>query len=148
MSAQAVARSGTETRGEVRLELPDISTRLKVSLASLPERDLVVGIATGGTVLASLAAYELGLPLKLMRLNYRAENNAPQRAEPELLEPFSLAGRRSVLLVDDVSVTGATFRVALLHLKGHSVSTLALKGQADRVLYPEVKRCVLLPWRD
>ncbi len=133
--------------GKVRLELPDISRRLKTALTDV-ECDLVVGIATGGTVLASLAAVQLGVPLKLMHLNYRARDNAPQREKPELLEPFELAERQRVLLVDDVSVTGATFRVALSHLTGHGVRTLALKGRADTVLYPEVTRCVLLPWRD
>ena len=134
--------------GRVRLEMADISKRLKAALADLAEFDLVVGVATGGTVLASLSAYELGLPLQLMRLNYRAEDGTPRRKGPELLEPFLLAGRRRILLVDDVSVTGATFQAAFSHLKGHSARTLVLKGRADTVLYPEVTRCVLLPWRD
>ncbi len=133
---------------KVRLTLPDISRRLKAALLQLSECDLVVGVATGGTVLASLAAYELALPLKLIRINYRAEDNTPQRVEPTLLQPFELRGQPRVLLVDDVSVTGATFRVATALLGVREVTTLALKGRADSVLYPEVTRCVLLPWRD
>ncbi len=133
---------------KVRLTLPDISQRLKAALSQLPECELVVGIATGGTVLASLAAHELALPLKLIRINYRAEDNTPQRAKPTLLQPFELTGQPRILLVDDVSVTGATFRVAITLLEVYEVTTLVLKGRADSVLYPEVTRCVLLPWRD
>ena len=71
----------TPTQGaKVRLGLPDISRRLKTALSTLSEVDVVVGVATGGTVLASLAAVQLGLPLKLMHLNYRAQNNVPQRS--------------------------------------------------------------------
>ncbi|CAN5893499.1 hypothetical protein BH24DEI2_BH24DEI2_20960 [soil metagenome] len=132
---------------KVRLELPDIATRLKRT--RLPEVDAVVGIATGGTVLASLVAYELERPLKLIRLNYRAPDNTPQRPWPELLEPFELdATMRRVLLVDDVSVSGQTLRQAQRYLDGLDVTTLVFKGRADIVLYPEVSTCIELPWRD
>ena len=142
-------KSETKKDKGVRLELPDISLRLKEAVAPLASAfDVVVGIGSGGIVPASLVAFELGLPLKIMRLNYRAPDNSPQREKPELLEAFSLAGRQNVLLVDDVSVSGATFKVARVYLQGHAVRTFALKGRADVSLYPEVKSCILLPWRD
>ena len=132
---------------KVRLELPDIAARLK--RAPLPEVDIVVGIATGGTVLASLVAYQLERPLKLIHLNYRALDNTPQRSSPELLEPFELdATMRRVLLVDDVSVSGQTLQQARGHLDDRDVTTLVLKGRAEIVLYPEIRTCLELPWRD
>jgi hypoxanthine phosphoribosyltransferase len=50
-------------------------------------------------------------------------------------------------LVDDVSVTGSTMRKALDQLKGLNVKTLAMKGKADFVLFPEISDCVKWPWK-
>ena len=135
------------SRDGVTLTLPDIARRLK--RAELPEVDVVVGIATGGVVPASLVAYRLELPLRIMHLNFRAIDNSPQRPEPELLQPFGLEPAfQNVLLVDDVSVTGATFSAARRILEDRQVTTFALKGKADIVLYSEVASCIYLPWRD
>jgi hypoxanthine phosphoribosyltransferase len=51
-----------------------------------------------------------------------------------------------VLLVDDVSVSGATFKLARELLMGATIATLACKGKADFVLFPEVAACVNWPW--
>jgi hypothetical protein len=32
-------------------------------------------------------------------------------------------------------------------LKGYDVKTLAMKGKADYVLFPEIKDCVKWPWK-
>ena len=141
-------RANIEAGRSMRLELPDITKRLERALDGLPQLDVVVGVATGGTVLAGLAAHKLGLPLRLLHINYRAGDNAPQREAPEVLAGVTLRGRQRVLLVDDVSVTGATLRAATALLSAHEVTTLTLKGRADATLYPEVTRCILLPWRD
>ncbi len=128
------------------LDFQDLSRRIRA--LDLPDFDLVVGIATGGTVPASLVAFHLGLPLRLMSINFRAADNSPQRPEPELLDAFSLEGPASrILLVDDVSVTGSTFARAREQLQGHEVTTLAFKGKADHVLVPEVSSCVVWPWK-
>lgn len=134
-----------EGRGKVKLDFREIRARLE--RLELPEVDCVVGIATGGTVPASLLAYKLGLPLLLIYINYRAEDNTPQRPEPELLEPFKVSEDEHVLLVDDVSVTGKTFEAARALLPNCTVTTLALKGKADFVLFPEIKSCVHWPWK-
>ena len=133
--------------GAVWLELPDIARRLKA--AELPDADVVVGVATGGVVPASLVAYQLELPLHIMHLNFRAADNSPKRPRPELVQPFDLEPNfQNVLLVDDVSVSGATFLKAVGLLEGKNVTTFALKGKADIVLFPEVTSCIYLPWRD
>lgn len=131
---------------KVKLEFNTISARLRE--LKLPEVDAVVGIARGGIVPATMVAHQLGLPLVLLRLNYRDDDNKPRRAEPELLEPFLLnPALKRVLLVDDVSVSGATMNKAKGLLPGVTVTTLAFKGKADLVLFPEVRECVEWPWR-
>lgn len=131
---------------KIPLDFTEISSRLQA--AALPAVDLVVGIASGGIVPASLVAHQLGVPLSLISINFRDPTNKPQRSTPELLKPFSVqpAGQR-ILLVDDVSVTGATLVVARELLAGHNVTTLVLKGQGDVVVFPEVDACVDWPWK-
>ena len=140
------SRLKVENQTKVKLELPDIAAKIKK--LELPDFDVVVGIATGGIVPASLLAFHLNLPLEIIQINYRAENNKPQRPEPELLNDFELAGSRHILLVDDVSVTGQTFNKAKSYLGNHRVKTLALKGKANVILYENLPSCILLPWRD
>ncbi len=115
----------------------------------MPAVDLVLGIATGGTVPASLLAHQLGCELLIVHVNYRDESNAPRYPEPVLFtSPPLPEGRRRILLVDDVSVSGKTMAVAGALLSGHEVTTLVLKGKADYVLFPEVKTCVQWPWKE
>lgn len=130
----------------VRLEFHAISARLR--RMPLPEVDVVVGIARGGIVPAAMVAHQLGVPLVLLQINYRDDDNKPRWADPELLGPLSFnpVGKR-VLLVDDVSVTGATFSKAKEILFGANITTLACKGKADLVLFPEIRTCVDWPWR-
>lgn len=132
----------------VKVALDFLELRARLKRAALPEVDVVVGVATGGTVRASLVAYELGRPLRIVQLNYRAEDNTPQRSTPALLNPFELEPEfKRVLLVDDVSVTVKTLAAAKALLPGRVVTTLVMKGRADITLFPEVKSCVLWPWR-
>ena len=132
---------------EVALSFEEIAARLR--LLELPEVDVVYGIATGGIVPAALIAYQLGKPLELLSINFRREDNSPQRPTPALLRqaPTPQPGTR-VLLVDDVVVTGQTVRLALdTVLAGCQVTTLAMKGKADIVVFPEVGTCVAWPWK-
>lgn len=128
------------------LAFPTISRRLKELV--IPECDVVVGIGSGGTVPAALVAHQLGLPLALVTLNYRDERNVPRRPRPEVLAPPPpLAAGARVLLVDEVSVTGATLAAATALFAEHTVITLVLKGDADVVAFPEIEGCVAWPWK-
>jgi hypoxanthine phosphoribosyltransferase len=130
----------------VPLSFREISDRLKKT--ELPEIDLVIGIGSGGIVPASVVAFHLNAELMVMTLNYRDEQNNPRYDEPKLLQKpeGNLEGKR-ILLVDDVSVSGKTIQTALEQLEGLNVKTLAMKGKADYVLFPEIKDCVKWPWK-
>lgn len=130
---------------KVVLDLREIAARLKG--CTLPEVDRVVGIGSGGVVPAALAAYELSAPLSVITINYRAPDNTPRYLRPAILGPIEppVPGER-ILLVDDVSVSGATLDAARALLPGAIVTTLVMKGQADIVLFPEVVECVAWPW--
>ena len=113
-----------------------------------PEVDLVIGIATGGIVPASLTAHQLGCPLRLMQVSFRAADNTPLYPEPKVVswQPLQEQGLR-VLLVDEVSVSGKTLQCARSMLEGQHVLTFVLKGQADYVLFPKIETCVHWPWK-
>lgn len=128
------------------LSFPDIAQRVR--RAEIPEVDIVVGIATGGVVPASLIAFHNNLPLSVIHLNYRDEQNNPRYDEPQLQAAVPLTDeRRRILLVDDVSVSGKTLEKAKELLEGKEITTLVMKGKGDIVLFPEVKTCVNWPWK-
>ena len=131
---------------KVKLILPEIAERIKKT--QFPEVDLVVGIASGGVVPASLVAFHLNKPLEVMKINYRDEDNKPRYDVPKLLTDIDepVTGKR-ILLVDDVSVTGKTLKTAKDLFAGCEVTTFALKGQADISVFPEISACVDWPWR-
>lgn len=130
---------------KVALSFTDITRRLKA--AALPEVDLVVGIARGGIVPASLAAFHLDKPLQVMRVQYRDDANQPLCDAPCVLALPSLPDRRlRILLVDDVCVSGVTMQAARAALAGHEITTLVCKGQGDFVLFAEIRECVAWPW--
>ena len=130
----------------VPLSFIEISERLKQM--KLPETDVVIGIGTGGIVPASIVAFHLKAELQVMTLNYRDEKNNPRYESPVVLKKTlkDLEGKR-ILLVDDVSVTGKTMNTALEQLEGLNVKTVAMKGKAEFVLFPEIKECVKWPWK-
>ena len=131
----------------VPLSFKEISERLKQ--IDLPKIDLVIGIGSGGVAPATFVAFYLNAELEVMTLNYRDENNNPRYDEPKVLyQPLWNLEGKSILLVDDVSVSGKTMNAALGLLKGYNVKSLAMKGKADFVLFPEIKDCVKWPWKE
>jgi uncharacterized protein len=112
----------------------------------------VVAVLRGGRVPASLIAHHLGLPLHTIRLTFRDEANEPIGATARLLgqAPDLPDGDGTFLLVDDVSVSGATFAEAKRHLgSGRRIVTVVLKGSADIVLMPDLPSgCVRWPWNE
>ena len=133
-------------RDKVALDFVAISRRLKQLV--LPEVDGVVGIGSGGVVPAALIAYELERPLLILPINYRAPDNIPRHDAPVLLRDTAVPPEwQHVLLVDDVSVSGKTMAFAKKQMIGRTITTLAMKGRADYVLFPEIDVCVRWPWK-
>ncbi len=111
----------------------------------------VIAVLRGGRVPASLIAHHLGLPLYTIRMTFRDETNEPVSATARLLgqAPDLPDGDGTVLLVDDVSVSGATFAEAKRHLGSKNLVTVVLKGRADIVLMPDLPSgCVRWPWNE
>ncbi|NIP17276.1 MAG: hypothetical protein GWM87_03280 [Xanthomonadales bacterium] len=128
------------------LSMGEIARRLRA--ADYPAVDAVVGIQTGGRIPATLLSFHLGLPLYMLPINFRDEDNNPRFDEPRVLgacDDLPPDGCR-VLLVDDVSVSGKTMDMARQLLPGRDITTFVLKGQGDLVLFPEIKPCVNWPW--
>jgi hypoxanthine phosphoribosyltransferase len=113
----------------------------------LPQVDLVVGIARGGIVPASLVAYRLGCGLRVLPINYRDDENRPRHARPQVGDTVDIPdGVHSILLVDDVAVSGSTLEEARKMLEPYDVTTMVLKGRADIVVFPDIDTCVNWPW--
>lgn len=128
------------------IDFPELSRRLK--LAALPDVDVVVGIGTGGVVPAALVAHQIGQDLKVLTITFRDENNVDLYPEPQVVSAPDLpATQLRILLVDEVCVTGKTMEAAKKVLQGHHITTLVCKGKGDIVLFPEIKTCVLWPWK-
>lgn len=111
--------------------------------------DGVVGIASGGVVPAALVAQQLGVGLKLIAFNYRDGDNQPRFAVPKLLSAVPNLGTwRKILLVDDVYVSGQSWRAARALLPREvEVLPFVFKGQADFALIRDLPGCVQWPWK-
>ncbi|SMD45721.1 Predicted oxidoreductase [Aquiflexum balticum DSM 16537] len=129
------------------LSLKDIQQRL--DHYPIPKADLVIGIGRGGAIPAQMVAQKMGAKLLVIQVNYRDDENTPQREIPVFLEDLEVPIEKGskILLVDDVSVTGKTLQTVKEKLKGYVVTTLVFKGKADHVLFPEINTCVDWPWK-
>lgn len=130
------------------LTLEMISTRLRAW--RFPEKiDGVVGIASGGVVPAALVAHQLGTGMRVIALNYRDEKNEPLHAEPRLIGAApDLGAWRRVLLVDDVWVSGKSWRAARAFLPAAiEVLPFVMKGKTDFALIRDIDGCVMWPWK-
>ncbi len=109
--------------------------------------EMIVAIAQGGIIPAAFIQQEWGIPLTVVRINYRDRDNKPVSDDARLLETidFPYTGRR-ILLVDDVSRTGKTLARASAYLKGNTVKTFLVNGRADNSLF-ETDECLLMPWK-
>lgn len=130
----------------VELNFPTIIKKLKDF--KIPHIDLVVGIGSGGIVPACLVAYKANCDLRLIKINYRDEENRPQYPSPVILNETSIPeGVYEIMIVDDLSVSGKTLLSAKTLLKRYRVKSFVLVGKADYVLFPKISECVKWPWK-
>jgi len=116
---------------------------------NFPVIDFVIGIATGGIYPALMIAHQLEVDFDFLHIHYRDVENIPLYHVPRLLsKPLKKPDKsKRILLVDEVSVSGKTMDKALEILKGYNVTTFVLKGKGDLVLFPDVRTCVIWPWK-
>lgn len=130
---------------KIDLDFATISARIRE--LDFPKVDMVVGIANGGIVPASLIAFHLQKELEIVRFNYRDASNTPRYDTPQLLKDWKKnpSGKR-ILLVDDVSVSGKTLEAARKLFSESMVTTCVMKGKADICAFPAIETCVNWPW--
>ncbi len=124
--------------------------RQRLDTYPIPNADLVIGIGRGGAMPAKMVSEKIGTKLLVVAVNYRDDENNPQREMPVFLEDLIVPVEKGskILLVDDVSVTGKTLETVKEILKGYEVVTFVFKGKADHVLFPEINTCVDWPWKE
>ncbi len=110
------------------------------------EFDLIVAIANGGIIPAALINQQLKLPIELMKLSFRNEQQKPIYDSPKLLDEmhFDIIEKK-ILLVEDRVKTGATLNYAKQLLANAAlIKTFAVNGIADYSLFNE--SCFRFPW--
>ncbi len=108
--------------------------------------DMIVAIANGGLVPAGILNQRLQLEVKVLRINFKDDNQRPRYESPQLLQPidFDFKGKR-ILLVDDRIKSGSTIVLAKQLLsEAKLVKTFAVNGIADYALFNE--SCFRFPW--
>ncbi len=112
---------GAATRGANTFEMSwevfgELCRALALRVYREYDPDLVIGIATAGVIPAAVIADILQIDFYSMKITRRAEGREVQT--PVLLSnaPVQASGRR-VLLVDEITTSGDTMRIALAALR-------------------------------
>ena len=108
--------------------------------------DMIVAIANGGIIPATILNQRLNIDIQLLKINLRDPDQKPKYDRPKLVSPIDFEYKsKKILLVEDRIKTGATvqFAIDLLHDAGQ-IKTFAVNGKADYSLYNEP--CFRFPW--
>lgn len=91
----------------------ELCRALAVRVAQDYRPDLVIGLATAGVMPAATVATMLSTDFEAMKVT-RRERGERVRAQPAVLSPTPIAARgRRVLIVDEITTSGDTLRLAL-----------------------------------
>lgn len=133
-----------------RLSLDDLMERIISDLGE-DRYECVVAIARGGLLPGILCARYLNMPMETIPITFRSDDKTPLYSEPRILAsvPRESIDNKKILLVDDVSNSGATLERATESLKeSASITTLVISGRADISLYGEHRECIHWPWEE
>jgi uncharacterized protein len=130
-----------------KLTLKQITEKIKE--IDFPKFDLIIAIERDGIMPASLLKHFLNIPVKVIWLNYRDENNKPIKKEPILTKPLDkelkTIKNKNLLIVDTISKTGKTLNKAKEIFKDNKTKTFVINGKADYSLF-NFKECIEWPW--
>jgi len=109
--------------------------------------DFIVAIADGGIFPGAILSNKLQVPLEILKINFRDENQKPKYDSPKLLGKINFKYKnKKILIVDDVSNSGATLEKAKKCLtKASKIDTFVVNGSADYSLY--IEDCFKFPWK-
>lgn len=109
--------------------------------------DIIVAIANGGIIPATIINQRLQREIHLLKINLRDEFQQPKYDHPQLMAPINFDFKnKNILLVDDRIKTGASIELAKsLMAEAKLIKTFAVNGNADYALFNET--CFKFPWR-
>jgi uncharacterized protein len=115
--------------------------------------DLVIGIATAGVLPAATVAAMLGTEFEAMKIS-RRDGGERVRAYPRVLSPTPVAARgRRVLIVDEITTSGDTLRLALAAVREvgpaevrTATSFVRPRGYRPDFFALETEALIVFPW--
>ncbi len=131
----------------------ELCRALAVKVAHDYRPELVIGVATAGVLPAATVAAMLGTDFESMRVT-RRERGALVHAYPRVLSPTPVSARgRRVLIVDEITTSGDTLRLALAAVRevGPAEVRTATSFVRPRQYRPdyhalETESLVVFPW--
>ncbi len=136
-------------------EFAEVCKRLALEIERGGGCDAVVGIGKGGALVGAALAAILRRDFFAIRLSRRHAGEMTPRTTRVTMPPSREVAGRHVLLCDDLSVTGETFKIALLELRraeAARVTTLALAAHVhDTSFRPDLcgllsNEAFVFPW--
>ena len=132
----------------------ELCRALALKVARDYDPDVVVGIARAGALPGAVVATILGVDFYSMIISRKGEDDDEVRERPEVLSaaPSEVAGQR-VLIVDEVTTSGATLRLALAAVRAThplevrtATSFARTRGYRPDYFALETDAEVVLPW--
>ncbi|HEX8696204.1 MAG TPA: phosphoribosyltransferase family protein [Longimicrobium sp.] len=152
-SARPPAFAGTQGTMELSWELfGELSRVLALRVARDYRPDLVIGIATAGVIPAATVAAMLHADFESMKISRR--DGARLQASPRVLSPTPVEAKaRRVLIVDEITTSGDTLRLALAAVREvgpadvrTATSFVRPGGYRPNYFALETDQLVVYPW--
>lgn len=152
-SARSPAFAGTQGTMELSWELfGELCRALALRVAREYRPDLVIGIATAGVIPAATVAAMLHADFESMKISRR--DGERMQAYPRVLSPTPVEARgRRVLIVDEITTSGDTLRLALAAVREvgpadvrTATSFVRPGGYRPNYFALETDQLVVYPW--